>query len=164
MIEEVLLRIAVALEAIVESQGIVAGTVRHGTYEPQEPQEELDLDVDDDDDDLDDMNDDDLDDDLDDDDLDDEPAPVAKKKKKKKTAKRKAKKKTQKKTQIGKDDNPKSKYSADEVREKMKDLQLATGSAAQVKSILKRHGASTFGQLDVSKYDKVVADVEKLLE
>ena len=155
------LRIAAALEAIVESQGIVAGT----TSPPDEnPDDDLG-----DDDDLDDGlgDDDDPDDGLgdDDDDPDAEPAPRSKKKSKKKASKKKASKKKAKKKCVGRQASEAgSEYTADEVREKLKDVQITTGSAAQPKSILKKNGASTFGQLQVGRYDNVVEACNKILD
>ena len=163
---EALTRIAVALEAIVESQGIVAGTT---PPPPETSQSQLALDApDDDDDDLDDLDDPDDDDDLgDDDDLDDdEPAPhrisVPKTKKKKKASAKKAKKKAKKK-RVGKPTKEaESQFTADEVRERLKDVQINTGSAAKAKAILKKNGASTFGQLGVGRYDQVVAECDEI--
>jgi len=174
-IEESLERIAIALEAIVESQGIVAGTIPPAPHDdaqeeldldPEEEEEELD-ELEEEEEDLSEMEEEELDDDLDDDGLEDEapPArPIRGRKKKKKVAKKKAKKKVQKKTRVGKPTVEESEYTADEVRAKLKDLQLATGSAARAKSILKKHGASTFGQLSVGRYDAVVRDVDAQLE
>ncbi len=166
-IEESLERIATALEAIVESQGIVAGTKPPAPHD--NGQEELDLDpepeeeLEEEEEDLSDMEEEELDDGLDDgDELEDEP-PLPRRKTKKKS-KKKAKKKVQKKTRVGKTTAEASEYTADEVRAKLKDLQLATGSAARAKSILKKHGASTFGQLSVGRYDAVVRDVDAQLE
>ena len=171
---ELLERIAVSLEAIVESQGIVAAQLKSVI---RKPQQELPLDDDLEeefeeeeleDDDLSEMEDEDLDDDLGDDELEEEEEtpPPARKKRGKKKAKKKAvaKKKTTKKTRVGKRDTKGSRYTADEVRGKLKDLQIATGSAAQAKSILKKNGASTFGQLQVGRYNQVVAAVDALLE
>lgn len=159
-------RIAAALEALVQSQGLVPAELL--AVDPIPDDDDLDEEVEDDTgvDELDEEEleeEDDLEDDLDlDDDLEDEPP--AKKKTKKVAAKKKAKKKTAKKSQVGKSDAPKSKYTADEVRGRLKDLQIATGSAAQAKSILKKNGASTFGQLVVGRYDQVVRECNKLLE
>jgi len=50
----------------------------------------------------------------------------------------------------------------DQVRDKLQQLQKAT-TPAQAKSILKGHGASTIGNLPVSKYAQVIAQCEKLL-
>ena len=163
MIETMLERIALALEAIVKSQGIVAETVapKPAVQQdlPLDPSDDDNLDEIEEEEDLDELEDDNLDDDLDDDLDDGPPAP-----RKKKSSKKKAKKKTLKKTRIGTEDVATSEYTADEVRAKLKDLQLATGSAARAKSIMKKHGASTFGQLKVGRYDAVVRDVDVQLE
>lgn len=156
---DALTRIAVSLEAIVKSQGIVAGT------EPPlgKAQVELALDPDPDpdpDEDLGELDDPDDDDDLgDDDDLNEDP-PERKKKKKasvKKGAKKKAKKK-----RVGKANDPVSEFTADEVRARLKDVQVNTGSAAEAKAILKKNGASTFGQLNVGRYDQVVQECDAI--
>ncbi len=156
---ETLDRIATSLEALVDSQGIVAGTVAPRPHDdPQgdlldaEPEDDLEEEPEEIDD---------LDEEEEPDDLDEEPEPV----KKKKTAKKKSKKKTAKKTRVGKPTaDVTSKHSADEVRKKLQDLQLTTGSKAQPMSILKQHGASTFGQLAVAHYDRAVADIDKILD
>jgi hypothetical protein len=171
-------RIAVALEALVESQGLVleqpvaaplpsvinSGTEDDDTLDLEEELEEEELEDELEEEELEEEE---LDDDLDlEDELEEEEEPPARKKKtKKKAAKKKtAKKKAVKKTRVGKEDTAKSQYTADEVRSRLKDLALATGSAAQAKSILKKNGASTFGQLVVGRYDQVVAAIDKLLE
>ncbi len=149
---DTLIRIAVAIEAIVESQGIVAGTRAPA---PHEDQGELALD----DDDLgdDDLGDDDLgDDDLGDDDLDDDP-PVTKKKSKKKSVGKKKKKGAKKKSVGKKTAEATSDFTSDEVRGFLKEVQICTGSAAEAKSILKKNGASTFGQLQIGRYNETVA-------
>ncbi len=167
---EALNRIAVSLEAIVKSQGIVAGTTLPPTA--NSPQVELALvssdgletldDLNDPDDDLDELDDPDDDDGLgdDDDDLDEDP-PASKKKKKKASAKRAAKKAKKKKV-IGKKTTPESEFTADEVRARLKDVQINTGSAAKAKSILKKNGASTFGGLSVGRYDQVVLECDAI--
>ena len=160
---ESLNRIAEALEAIVESQGIVTGTLPPAETQPETKQPDLPLDNEDEDDDLSDMDDDETDDDLgddDDEDLEDEDEPSRKKKK----PPAKKKKKSAKKKKIGREPEVTSEYSAEDVREALKNVQIATGSAAQPKSILKKNGASTFGQLQVGRYDQVIAACEKLLE
>ncbi len=103
-------------------------------------------------------------DDMDDESLDDEPAPPAAKKKKKKAAaaKKAAKKKTKKK-RVGKPAaEEESEFTADEVRARLKDVQINTGSAAKAKAILKKNGASTFGQLQVGRYDQVVTECDAI--
>ncbi len=158
-IENELKRIADALEALVSYQGIVPESqpeLPEEEIEEEELEEELEEEE---------LEEEELEDDLDEleeEELEEEPAPVKKTKKK---AAKKAKKKTAKKSRVGKKSAPpESDYTADEVRGKLKDLQMATGSAAQAKSILKKNGASTFGQLKVNRYDRVVAAVDKLLE
>jgi len=143
-------RIAAAIEALVASQGIVMGTAV-----PLNDDDQQELALGDDKLGDDDLGDDDLgDDDLGDDDLgDDEPEPPKKK------AKKKAKKKS-----VGKKAVVTSDFTDDEVRGFLKDVQLATGSAAQSKSILKANSASTFGQLQIGRYNETVAACKKILD
>lgn len=84
---------------------------------------------------------------IEDDDDDDEPTPKKKKgKKKSKTIK------------VGKDkEKDPDAPSLKEVRAALKLLQEAINQAA-VKSLLKKYGASTLGQLDESKYQRVIDD------
>lgn len=51
----------------------------------------------------------------------------------------------------------------EEVRAKLQEVQKAT-TPAQAKSILKQEGASTIGNLAVSKYPVVIAACDKILE
>jgi hypothetical protein len=71
---------------------------------------------------------------------------------------------TSKKTTVGKKeeidpDGP----TKEEVREKLQAVQKAT-TPAQAKSILKMEGATTIGNLAVSKYPAVIAACEKILD
>jgi DNA repair exonuclease SbcCD ATPase subunit len=176
-------RIAAALEALVENQGIVpepsqdlpgdddASVDDLDEEEFEELEEELEeleeeLEEEELEDDLDELEEEEEELEEEEEELDEEPPAASKKKTKKKAAKKapRAKKTTKKKSKIGKSHAKSSKYTADEVRGKLKDLQLATGSAAQAKSILKKNGASTFGQLKPARYDHVVTEVDKLLE
>lgn len=87
------------------------------------------------------------------------PTEVEEPKPTKKTTKKTTKKKENKVT-IGKDKNKEDvEYTLKDVREYLHHLQHSTGSQAEVKSLLKQHGASTLGQLDESKYKQVIATV-----
>ncbi len=107
-IEKSLERIADALEAIVQSQGIVAGTV--------------------------------------------EPKPAAKKKASKKQVVGKTEKD---------DDAPEA--TIEDVREALKQVR-AEVSQAEMKSILKKFGASTLKQMDKRHYVNVIKAAEAMLE
>jgi outer membrane biosynthesis protein TonB len=160
-IEASLDRIAAALEALVEKEGIVLVAPEPQQQLPLTPAPEPKPVVEDDD--LDDFDEPDLEDDLAD--IEDEPAPPPKKKAKKKAAKKKApakKKRAAKPTQVGSDDE--SEFSEGDVREKLKELQLTSGDARLPKSILKRNGASTLKGLDAGKRGNVIAEIDAELE
>lgn len=162
-IEATLVRIAVALELLNESRGLVQAVASSGTGILKAVQTELSLPPADDDDlsEFDDDEDDDLDEDDTPDSNSDEPeAPP--KKKRGRPAKAKPVKNTTKTTTVGSPDKG-SDIDADTVRGKLKDLQLKSGSAAEPKSVLKSFGASTFGQLPESKYAAAIAVVDKKL-
>lgn len=163
-IEATLERIATALEALVDNQGLVRMIV-------DEPQQQLPLEpapkrkakslnaeppvkIGDEDEDLSDFDDDDLEDDLA---VEDEPAPAPKPKKKA------GKKKAAKKKAVGKK-KVESEFSEDDVREKLKELQISSGDARLPKSILKRNGASTLKQLDEHKRGQVIAEIDAELD
>jgi hypothetical protein len=153
-IEASLERIAIAIEAIVESQGIVAGTIapKPAAKPKPKPKPEPSQEALFDDDNLDDFDEPDLEDDLDVEDV-----PAAPKKVKKKPAKKK-KKKAATKTKVGTDDE--TFVSEDDVREKLKALQITSGDARMPKSILKRNGASTLKQLEEGKRGNVIAEID----
>ena len=67
-----------------------------------------------------------------------------------------------KQTKVGSDDDQVD-VTKEEVRAKLQAVQKAT-TPAQAKSILKGHGASTIGNLAVSKYPLVIADCDKILD
>ena len=152
-IEASLDRIAAALEALVDNQGIVRMIV-------DEPQRQLPLvepapepkakpaPVEDED--LSDFDDDDLEDDLA---VEDEPVSALVPKKKA------GRKKAAKKKKVGKK-KVESEHSEADVREKLKELQITTGDARLPKSILKRNGASTLKQLDEGKRSNVIAEID----
>lgn len=76
-------------------------------------------------------------------------------------------KKDKKKTVVGKTDKKKKGDDAEltlkDVRAALKELQEALNQAA-VKSLLKKFGASTLGQLDESKYQRVIDDAKEQVE
>ena len=151
-IEASLDRIAAALEAMAESQGLVTEAPTPQQQLPLEPAPEpkpKPAPVEDDED-LSDFDDDDLEDDLA---VDDEPEPAPKPKKKA------GKKKAAKKKKVGKK-KVESEHSEADVREKLKELQITTGDARLPKSILKRNGASTLKQLDEGKRSNVIAEID----
>lgn len=154
-------RVASSLEAIVESQGIVAETIEPPTKTARtKPAAVVPSD---DDDDLSEFDDPEGDgDDLggDDDDLDEDPPPASKKK----TTKKSAKKKTSKKKKTVGKKAATSEFSEEDVREKLQELQLCTGDARLPKSVLKKHGASTLGGLDEAKRGKVIADLQSEID
>jgi glycerate-2-kinase len=78
---------------------------------------------------------------------------------KKKTAKKASKKKTGNKTKVGKPEEPTETDLTikDDVRPVLKRLREEVNHAA-VKSLLKKHGASTLQQLDPSKFQRIIDD------
>lgn len=84
---------------------------------------------------------------------------------KKKTSKKKpAKKKDDNKQVIGKqDDGDDAAYEFGDVRTALKNLKAEVSQAA-VKSLLKKYGASTIGQVDEKHYGVLIAEAEAQLE
>lgn len=127
-------RIAAALEALVESQGIVSSDT---------PSSNRDLFDDDDEPEV------------------EKPKPAAKKKTKKKTSK---KKKVANKTKVGKDDDDDDGTNVpltieDDVRPVLKKMREEISHAA-VKSLLKKYGASTLKDLKPKQYAAVIAEAK----
>jgi hypothetical protein len=86
-----------------------------------------------------------------------EKKPAAKKTSKKKTSKKVSKKKTGKKVGKPKEEVETDLTIKDDVRPVLKRLREEVSHAA-VKSLLKKHGASTLQQLDPSKFENIIAD------
>jgi hypothetical protein len=84
---------------------------------------------------------------------------------KKKAAKKKAaKKKASNKTVVGKtDDDDDAEHTFDDVRTALKNLKAGISQAA-VKSLLKKYGASTIGQVDEKHYGQLIAEAEAQVE
>lgn len=82
----------------------------------------------------------------------------------KKAAKKKAKKKAKTETVVGKpDDKDEVVWTLPGIRAELHKLQEQENQAA-VKSVLKKFGASTLGQLDIKKYAALAAAVAEQLE
>jgi len=128
-------RIATALEAIVESQGIVAGTRPPA---PHDDQKELPLEP-----------------------AAEEKQDAEKKPAKKKGKKKKGKKKNE--IVVGKTDDEVPEWDLPGIRGKLHELQEAENQAA-VKSALKKFGASTLGQVDAKKYAQLAEHIDGLLD
>ena len=80
--------------------------------------------------------------------------------------KKKKKAKKEKKTEVGKkkdDDNDEIELTLPDVRAALKELQETVNQAA-VKSLLKKYGASTLGQLKENKYQRVIDDAKEQVE
>ena len=87
--------------------------------------------------------------------------PVAETKPAKKKA---AKKKAAKKTIVGKPtEESTSEFELDDLRTALKTLKSEVSQAA-VKSLLKKYGASTIGQVDVKHYAQLIGDAEEQSE
>jgi len=85
---------------------------------------------------------------------------------KKKTSKKKAKARVQtlKETIVGKpSEASESEFSFDDVRGALKTLKAEVSQAA-VKSLLKKYGASTIGQVDEKHYSQLIAEAEAQAE
>jgi len=82
---------------------------------------------------------------------------------KKKASKKASKKKAKNEVVVGKQDDDDTEYDLPMIRAELHKLQEQENQAA-VKSVLKKFGASTLGQVDEKKYSQLFAKIQELLD